>query len=585
MAPQASVCPSVIDLLCESGYDRFITLSLNDRRFAVLIHRLSGRSDLSLHWVRLKQQQRFRWKPGLAQIITREMLQAWGAELQQDEQLRHNLSVADCTARADAHVFLVESFLAEHIRQMSAQGLLVPSNYIVQKFRGLLLLLPQAESVQSQGERLETNSNSAKKWLTRFRQRWGFHWGPAAIPHGVGRDVQRHRAGVFFRWLRFVHLDWQSAGVVTVNMDETMLSNVHSRKQGNSCCAVAAGEGAGAVMRRESPLPRTSLLASVCSDAELQKVLPQIRLVKSAHGQCPRKPVLVAYADAGAPQVAQHGGTGWASADVLVGWLRRTKASITKAAPGKKICLVLDCAPSHTSEVFLAAAQRLGIRIVFVPAKLTWLLQPLDVRIFSSFKADIRAEEFRTRAQAVGGRLRPLDKVRLQGRSIKKCFVDTSWAAALRRCGLTGDIGDLSPQLNTLLAGVNLTPTFPSASELKEILQIPQSRVHALRGLLCPRPDRAVPAETASVVPASPAAAFLEPGRTPMTPRVVQPLVLSAAARLYSASRTRGTGLNVWHPSLPPHRAVTSSMARSEAGSSSQVPELAAAPPAQRSCR
>ena len=583
MTEPGSPSPDVLDLIAASGYQRLITLSVDVRRFAVLMFLLSGRCDLSLHWIRLKQQQLFRWRPGLAQIITKEILLEWTSDLKHDAELVRWVSDPACFARTQAHVFLTESLLAEHVRQLSVQGLLVPSHYMVQKFEGMLSHLPQTEAVTAQCRRLEQNKNSAKKWMQRFRRNWAIHWGPCAVPHGVGRDVQRLRAGIFFRWLRFALQDWKGLPVVTVNMDETMLNNVQDRKMGNSCSKLVSGDGAGIVLRKESPLPRTSLLASVCSDANLQKVLPQVRVVKSNRGECPSKPVLVAYADAGSPQIAHHGGTGWASSDALIWWLRRTRASIAKTHPDRRICLVIDCAPSHTSEKFLQAAQSMGIRTVFVPAKLTWLLQPLDVRIFSTFKSDIRAQEFRARAKAANGRLKPMDRIRLQGQSIKRTFVDASWEDTMRRCGLTGEMDFLSPKLQHLLADQNLTPAFPTAPEIVEVLQIPEARVQTIRALLYPRPVPALPAAPAASLSASAAASSSGPATSPTTSGVIRPLVLTAAARLYSASRARSTGANVWHPTVTPHRALTRSMTRSMSASGSQLAEPAPLGQAKRS--
>jgi hypothetical protein len=55
-----------------------------------------------------------------------------------------------------------------------------------------------------------------------------------------------------------------------------------------------------------------------------------------------------------------------------------------------QIILVLDVASCHRHTSIYALANRLGVRLLFVPAKLTYLLQPADTHLFSKLKASLR---------------------------------------------------------------------------------------------------------------------------------------------------------------------------------------------------
>ena len=55
-----------------------------------------------------------------------------------------------------------------------------------------------------------------------------------------------------------------------------------------------------------------------------------------------------------------------------------------------QVILVLDVASCHYHSSVLAYATRLGIRLVFVPGRLTWLLQPLDSHCFARLKLRLR---------------------------------------------------------------------------------------------------------------------------------------------------------------------------------------------------
>ena len=44
--------------------------------------------------------------------------------------------------------------------------------------------------------------------------------------------------------------------------------------------------------------------------------------------------------------------------------------------------LLIDCASSHLGDAIARVAKRYGVLLVYVPAKLTFLLQPLDAHVF-----------------------------------------------------------------------------------------------------------------------------------------------------------------------------------------------------------
>jgi hypothetical protein len=88
---------------------------------------------------------------------------------------------------------------------------------------------------------------------------------------------------------------------IIVNMDETMMSNIRPGKLGIVPSAIAVAHGAFRSAKRQKPMPRTSMLASICNDANLQKVLPQLRLPKAPKGKVTARAALNAYAQAGQP--------------------------------------------------------------------------------------------------------------------------------------------------------------------------------------------------------------------------------------------------------------------------------------------
>ena len=82
--------------------------------------------------------------------------------------------------------------------------------------------------------------------------------------------------------------------------------------------------------------------------------------------------------------------SGWATSSALKEIYRVLAAVLREVRPNHAYLLVMDCAPQHLDPPSLLSLRALGIWTLLVPAKLTWLLQPLDVYIFRLFKELLR---------------------------------------------------------------------------------------------------------------------------------------------------------------------------------------------------
>lgn len=547
-------------VLVAAGFQQLIVLSDLDRRFAVMLSQLSGCETYALHWVRLRQRQLDRSGSGWAHVVTADVLERWRSELCRDSLLQRALREPSCCWRAEAHMFLAESVVAEHVSLTNASGLPVPSGYVVQRFVALLGSLPQALPIAELRRRLSTNPNASKKWMRRFRERWSLQWGERCVPHGIGTSVQDRRANVFFRWFRWAV---ESAGcehVIVVNMDETMLSNVTPHAKGNVAGSDACGDVASAIVKRQAPLPRTSLIAAICSEAALQSVLPQVRLPKGASEAVPSRPVQAAYAKAGYPQVARHGGSGWATAPVLLWWLSALRGAILKEKPGARIILVWDRCPTHVSGVVLQRAKSLGIRIVIIPSKMTWRLQPLDTHVFSRLKHTMRSLEFAARARASSGTLPVLERVELHGIAIRATLVETSWAEIMQRSGLSPRIEMVRDAVKQVYDTSIGAPAMPEAADLMDSLMLPASSVPELAEMLFWAASPTAPLEhaagPAAAGPAADGALRSAGGGVPHAPVTLR---LPSSARL-PAAPGRAPAENVWAPPVLLPRVKTRSM-------------------------
>ena len=79
----------------------------------------------------------------------------------------------------------------------------------------------------------------------------------------------------------------------------------------------------------------------------------------------------------------------WVNTEIMLDILRETALTMAEF-PELQPILVMDCAPVHLARQVLDRAAVLGIWILPVPARCTFLLQPCDTHVFSPYKAFLR---------------------------------------------------------------------------------------------------------------------------------------------------------------------------------------------------
>ena len=72
----------------------------------------------------------------------------------------------------------------------------------------------------------------------------------------------------------------------------------------------------------------------------------------------------------------------WVNTAVMMNVLSRLKHSLAHI-PNSQVILLLDSHKAHLNKNVLELAVSLNIWVLVVPAKLTWLLQPLDAHVFA----------------------------------------------------------------------------------------------------------------------------------------------------------------------------------------------------------
>ena len=294
---------------------------------------------------------------------------------------------------------------------------------------------------------------------------------------------------IYFRWLRYL-LDvvLRDRPHVIINMDETCLTSVRHRGHG-----MIAGSLADARCRASRPCDpvdrmhvKVTFLATISPNFHLQPLLPQVILPKYTQNAVPPLHVTTRLRDHGFPLEFWHGTGGVATVHVLKAWATRLRSVVHSWNDDAFILLLMDCSTCHLSTEFLRHLAALGILCVLVPAKLTWLLQALDVYAFAPLKADMRSEEMCMRASDPHGCLHAGDGLAAAASAIRRVLINRDWSCGFERLGICArdDVALCSAVADHVDDSCSV-PALPTCAELAEVISRPAStanttRLHAL---------------------------------------------------------------------------------------------------------
>lgn len=210
----------------------------------------------------------------------------------------------------------------------------------------------------------------------------------------------------FWQWSNLLHrlLPPGAPRPLLLNLDETSVSRAAPNSRGIVVSKRSPFLQIGRVRlvrhRRRRKVARGAIthVAIVCDDTAIQPVLPQVflanaQLVSEAAARTARSPTVQIW----------RGGTGWNNAANMVKLFDLLGEKLRPFLSTHQPILFMDGATCHLPSCVLQAASRASIWIVQVPARLTWLLQPLDTHAFSAYKKLLEAEHRRLRREADGG--------------------------------------------------------------------------------------------------------------------------------------------------------------------------------------
>jgi hypothetical protein len=290
------------------------------------------------------------------------------------------------------------------------------------------------------------------------------------VPTGyTGPVLVVNKVVTFLSWMSWLlNVGFAGKEFVTVNMDETNLSQVEASKKGTvphklvlrseKICAKPV-----VVDRTNS---RTSLMAAICNDATLQPHLPQVILPRYTKEANPPKYLLAEYEKTGYPLEYWHGTNGLVTPGVMKAWLTRLRSVVHSHRPSAWLVVVADCATCHVEHSVLVHARRLGIILVMIPSRLTWMLQLLDVFVFARLKWNLRREMIRETCARPDVFPTTHQRVRSQATAIRQILVETDWVDVFPQVGLHPDMSDLRGNIRAALPVVEVPARLPKVRDL-----------------------------------------------------------------------------------------------------------------------
>ena len=529
-----------------------ISLGFTKQQHAVLLSKLCSDPQLVLYWIQKEILSGWRRWGGIAELPSAAMLAKLQTAHEHSAFVQTALLEPLHPVRQKLMRFLVESLVVEELLAFWRRGVQMPPGEVSVRYLRKWRFLPQSSSKSGHLSEIMQKASAQKAWSRAFRARWNLRWGNSADTRMCPEELRGRRAAILLRWLRWARSNVPATRpVVVVNMDETCLTNIKPRKR----CLLPGADHASAKRVRAAVSyggPRTTLLAAICDNVALQKVLPQWRLPRTGKAKAFQAPTTAVYQEAGEPLYTSYTTGSWLTQATMVPWLTSLRRAIHSVQPDAHIVLCLDVCSVHTSERVMIHARDLGIRLVFIPASLTWLLQPLDTHIFVIFKRLLRKYMFDALAVKGTSTLSHRDMIRLHSRAIRQTFVEQDFRSRLEGAGFSGDGALLRGPLASIVNGLDLAGRPPTVSELAEVMNVSADRAASKLPLLLWVP-RAAPGDA----PAVPA-----PGLVPVLPPYVPRLVRLLPPRPRVAG-VRLPGLRV----VRPMGIVTRSMTAAERSS------------------
>lgn len=262
--------------------------------------------------------------------------------------------------------------------------------------------------------------------------------------------------------------------LVRLNMDETSIQLVPKASRGNLLRFPRSRRRGGGRFRATSTQQRTNLTyaAFITDFPPLQPMLPQFvigsKLTVFINRTWPKL-----FRNSPLPIFLIRGKSGWNNAAHMVQMIRVLGAVCRKVAPKAVFLLSFDVANAHLKDEVFQAMHVEGFLPLLIPAKMTWLLQPLDVAVFRAFKQALRVLFHDRFASSAEPRVEVEWFLELLYEVIASVILRNDWQEVFASVGMGFEQQHVSNHIKEQLHVESFAPAVPrrpSAAEFKTVL-------------------------------------------------------------------------------------------------------------------
>jgi len=255
--------------------------------------------------------------------------------------------------------------------------------------------------------------------------------------------------------------------VVRVNLDETAICVFQGDVKGN---VLVARKTFGAAQRVAHGARRRFLthVALLCDDPILQQLLPQFvignehtiqaRLLGALRARCPPNFRLVRQR------------TAWVTTKLLCQIVRALAAALAAHSDAVQVILCFDACRAHMATPVFSTCAAVHIWPLVVPARMTWLLQPLDTHVFALYKASLQKAFQATRVRQAHGHVALTDLLLCVYAATQQVLGGRPWSNAFASDGFSAAQAHVSDRVKEALAltgPLGLPSSRPSLDQLR----------------------------------------------------------------------------------------------------------------------
>ena len=237
-------------------------------------------------------------------------------------------------------------------------------------------------------------------------------------------------------WVAYLQsLGYDLDSALWLNMDETAVKYHYVQKSGYKVRPTK--EEVKQQMVEKASLRDTrshcTLAGCLASQAEVQAHLPQIFFPNLLGRVRKWKKAKAALHKKGNVQIDLDS-NGWMTGECMLRYVTAI-AKIIKDMKFQKVVFVMDCHSAHLPLAVLKKLRKLKWKVLLIPSKMTWLLQPLDAHMYAGLKEKLYIANITDRMESETGIVDFATWSKSVFSTVDKAFANVTGKAMFHKCG------------------------------------------------------------------------------------------------------------------------------------------------------